>query len=119
MYNGRSASAITEDGAAVNTIRVLEAGLVGRGVLLDIPRLRGVPWLEPGEHVFREDLEGAEREHGIIVRPGDILLVRTGHARRLAELGPGNTASAKAGPASHRDDVRRGALRGRAGVWDQ
>ena len=97
MYNGRSAGAVTEDGAEVNTIEVLKSGLLGRGVLLDIPRLRGVAWLEPGEHVFRDDLEGAEREQDVSVRPGDILLVRTGHARRLAELGPWNTAKAKAG----------------------
>ena len=97
MYNGRSAGAASEDGAEVNTIRVLEAGLIGRGVLLDIPRHRGVPWLEPGEHVFREDLELAEREQNVAVGPGDILLVRTGHAHRLAELGPWNTAEAKAG----------------------
>lgn len=97
MYNGRSATAVNADGAEVNTIRVLKAGLIGRGVLLDIPRVRGVPWLEPGEHAFREDLEAAEREQRVRVRPGDILLVRTGHARRLAELGPWNTAAAKAG----------------------
>ncbi len=97
MYNGRSAGAVTDDGAEVNTIQVLKSGLIGRGVLLDIPRLRGVPWLEPGDHVFRDDLEAAEREQDVSVRPGDILLVRTGHARRLAELGPWNTAAAKAG----------------------
>ena len=66
-------------------------------MLLDIPRLRGVPWLEPGEHVFREDLEAAAREQGVEIGEGDILLVRTGHARRLAELGPWDTASSKAG----------------------
>lgn len=97
LYNDRPADAVTEEGADVNTIVVLKDGLVGRGVLLDIPRVRGVPWLEPGEHVFVEDLEGAEREQGVSVGPGDILLVRTGHARRLAELGPWNTAEAKAG----------------------
>ena len=97
MYNGRPADAVTEDGASVNTIEVLKDGLVGRGVLLDIPRLHGVPWLEPGQHVFRDELEVAEREQGVRVEPGDILLVRTGHARRLAELGPWDTADAKAG----------------------
>jgi kynurenine formamidase len=97
MYNGRSAGAVTDDGAKVNTIEVVEAGLIGRGVLLDIPGLRGVPWLEPGEHVFRDDLESAEREQGVSVQSGDILLVRTGHARRLADLGPWNTPAAKAG----------------------
>jgi kynurenine formamidase len=81
----------------VNTIEAVKDGLVGRGVLLDVPRLRGIPWLEPGEHVFREDLEAAEREQGVTVEKGDILLVRTGHARRLRELGPWDTAKAKAG----------------------
>jgi kynurenine formamidase len=66
-------------------------------VLLDIPRLRGTPWLEPGEFVFHDDLEQAERAQGVTIAEGDILLVRTGHVRRLAELGQWNTAEAKTG----------------------
>lgn len=97
LYNGRPESLVTARGATVNSIEVLKDGLVGRGVLLDIPRHRGVSWLEPGEHVFAEDLEAAEREQAVDVREGDILLVRTGHPLRLAELGPWNTAEAKAG----------------------
>ena len=64
---------------------MLENGLIGRGMLLDIARLRGVDWLAPGEHVHAEDLEGAERAQGLRVERGDILLVRTGHARHVAE----------------------------------
>ncbi len=64
---------MTTDGATVDAIEVLKDGLVGRGVLLDIPRRRGVRWLEPGEHILREDLEAAEREQGVRVGPGDIL----------------------------------------------
>jgi len=97
LYDGRPQEAVTAEGAGVEAIEVLKDGLVGRGVLLDIPRLRGAPWLEPGEHIFREDLEGAEGEQGVKVEEGDILLVRTGHARRLTELGPWETATAKAG----------------------
>jgi kynurenine formamidase len=97
LYNGKPEEAVGEHGALVDTIDVLKNGLVGRGVLLDIPRLRGEPWLEPGEHVFRADLEEAELEQGVAVGEGDILLVNTGHARRLAELGPWDTAHAKAG----------------------
>lgn len=97
LYNDRPEDAITEHGADVNAIDVLKDGLVGRGVLLDIPRVRGVPWLEPGEHIFAEDLEAAERDQDVAVREGDILLVRTGHAQRLAELGPWNTPESKAG----------------------
>ena len=97
LYNGKPSASVTSAGAALEAIEVLRDGLVGRGVLIDVPRLRGVPWLEPGEHVFEADLEGAERDQGVKVAEGDILLVRTGHARRCAELEPWDTASAKAG----------------------
>jgi kynurenine formamidase len=80
-----------------DSIEVLANGLVARGVLLDIPRVRGLPWLDPGQHVFRNDLEAAELEQGVTVAEGDALLVRTGHTRRLVELGPWDTASAKSG----------------------
>lgn len=97
IYDGKPGDSITDDGATVGSIEVLRDGLVGRGVLLDIPRLRGISWLEPGDHVFCEDLEAAERGQGIRVGEGDILLVRTGHAPRLAELGPWDTDAARAG----------------------
>jgi kynurenine formamidase len=97
LYNGQSEGAVTPDGATINSIEVLKNGLIGRGVLLDIPRLRSVPWLEPGEHVYGQDLAAAEREQGVSVSEGDILLVRTGHAGRLAKLGPWKTPVAKAG----------------------
>ena len=97
LFNGVPQGSVTAEGASADTIELLKDGLVGRGVLLDVPRLRGVPWLEPGDAVGREDLEGAERAQGVTVAEGDILLVRTGHARRLAELGPWDTTSAKAG----------------------
>jgi kynurenine formamidase len=97
LYNGVAADSVTSDGSPAEAIDSLKDGLVGRGVLLDIPRLRGVPWLEPGEHVFRDDLEGAAREQGVEIGEGDILLVRTGHVRRLAELGSWDTAQSKAG----------------------
>jgi kynurenine formamidase len=97
LYNGTPANAVTARGATANSIEVLANGLVGRGVLLDIPRLRGVPWLEPGQHVFRDDLEAAELGQGVTVGEGDVLLVRTGHSRRLNELGPWPTAQLKSG----------------------
>jgi kynurenine formamidase len=97
LYNGQPCENVTSEGAAVGSIEVLQDGLVGRGVLLDIPRLRGMPWLEPGEQIFADDLEAAERSQGVTVGQGDILVVRTGHARRLGELGPWETAGAKAG----------------------
>ena len=50
-----------------------------------------------GGAVFRDDLEAAELEQGVRVAEGDILLVRTGHAGRLEEIGTWDTANAKAG----------------------
>jgi kynurenine formamidase len=97
LYNGIAAGSVTAEGAAADAIDLVKDGLVGRGVLLDVPRLRGVPWLEPGEHVFRDDLEAAAHEQGVALEEGDILLVRTGHPSRLAELGPWDTAKSKAG----------------------
>jgi kynurenine formamidase len=97
LYNGTPATAVTARGAAAESIEVLANGLVARGVLLDIPRLLGLPWLEPGQHVFRDQLEAAELEQGVTVGEGDALLVRTGHTRRQSELGPWPAANAKAG----------------------
>jgi kynurenine formamidase len=97
LYNGRESESVSAEGAGAETIEVLKDGLVGKAVLLDIPRIRGVKWLEPGEHIFPDDLAEAERAQGVSVGEGDILLVRTGHSHRLAALGPWDTASAKAG----------------------
>jgi kynurenine formamidase len=97
LFDGKPERSVTSQGALAGDIEVLRDGLVGRAVLLDAPRARGVRWVEPGEHIFREDLEAAEREQGVSAGPGDILLIRTGHQRRLTELGPWDTRNAKAG----------------------
>jgi kynurenine formamidase len=97
LYDGQPDSVVTSEGAAAGAIDLLKDGLVGRGVLLDVPGVRGVRWLEPGEHVVTDDLEAAERRQGVRVGAGDILLIRTGHPLRLAELGPWDTVKAKAG----------------------
>lgn len=97
LYGGAPAETVTTYGAEHASIAMLAGGLVGRGVLLDIPRVRGSRWVEPGQHIFHNDLDAAEHEQGVRVGPGDILLVRTGHAHRLDELGPWDTARVKAG----------------------
>ncbi len=90
LYNGRPASSVTSRGPTSMDITTYAHGIVGRGVLLDIPRLRGVKWLEPGEAVTREELEAAEKAQGVRLGEGDIFVFRTGHHRRRLELGPWN-----------------------------
>jgi kynurenine formamidase len=84
MYGGRPASEVRSDGATANTVLSMADGVVGRGVLLDVPRALGSPYLGPGEVVTVEELERAERTQGVTVGPGDILLVAWGREARKA-----------------------------------
>lgn len=100
LYNGRPASLVTSRGALGLDITTSAAGIVGRGVLIDIPRLRGVEWLEPGEAVTRDEIEAAEQAQGVRLGAGDMLVFRTGHHRRRLKLGawdPGYTGAGRAG----------------------
>jgi kynurenine formamidase len=90
LYNGKSTSDVTARGPKLQDITAYAHGIVGRGVLLDIPRLRGVKWLEPGEAVTADELEKCEQAQGVRMERGDILVFRTGHHRRRLELGPWN-----------------------------
>ena len=97
LYNGvhpGSGTAGEETGLSIDVAR---DGIVGRGVLLDIPRVRGVSWLEPGDCVTGADLEAAERAQHVRMRTGDLLFVRVGHRLRRDELGAWDAAQARAG----------------------
>jgi kynurenine formamidase len=97
MYNGKDQSTVTEAGCATNSIANLQGGIVTRGVLIDIPRLKGVDYLEPGTPIYQEDLEAFEEMTGVVVQPGDAVFVRTGRWARRAALGPWNVAQGAAG----------------------
>jgi kynurenine formamidase len=87
-YNGRPvAEVMHSNGASRQDVASYANGLVGRGVLLDIPKHRGVKWLEPGEAVTRAELEDLVASQHLDVGEGDILVFRTGHHRRRLELG--------------------------------
>ena len=88
IYNGLDfKQTVTKDGCARLGITGLKDGLIMRGVLIDVPRLRGVPYLEPGTRVYREDIEAWEKQAGVKVGPGDALLVRTGRWARREKAG--------------------------------
>ncbi|HYK58046.1 MAG TPA: cyclase family protein [Bryobacteraceae bacterium] len=89
MWNGDSKTLVTkEGGAAKNSILTMKNGIVTRGVLYDIPRLKGVEYLEPGTRIFPEDLEAWEKKTGVKVGPGDAFIVRWGKWARRAKVGP-------------------------------
>jgi len=97
MYNGRDIRLVTSQGARANAIERIADDVVGRGVLLDMPRLEGTDWLEDGRAIMPEDLDACAEAEGVAIEPGDILLVRTGMMRRC--LSQGSWAGYCAGPA--------------------
>jgi kynurenine formamidase len=88
LYNDKPVRHVTSHGPEIMDITAYAHGIVGRGVLLNVPRFRNVKWLEPGEAVTPEELEAIEEAQGVALGEGDIFLFRTGHHRRRLELGP-------------------------------
>ena len=88
MYNGFGAGEVTvERGAQKGSIYSAHGGIVTRGVLIDVPALKNVPFLEPGTRIFAEDLEAWEQKAGVKVSAGDALFIRTGRWVRQARTG--------------------------------
>jgi kynurenine formamidase len=90
MWNGYPVAGLVtkEGGAARNSILTMKGGIVTRAVLYDIPRLKGVPYLEPGARIFPADLEAWEKKAGVKVGAGDAMLLRWGRWARRTKLGP-------------------------------
>jgi kynurenine formamidase len=90
MWNGYDTSALVtmQKGAEKNSVLPMKNGIVTRAVLYDIARLKGVPYLAPGDRIFPEDMEAWEKQTGVRVGPGDALVLRWGRYGRRAKLGP-------------------------------
>jgi len=99
MYNGfPQKDYVTKEGMATkNAIINVKNGVFTRGILMDIPRLKGVPYLEPGSRIYAEDLEAWEKMAGVKAGPGDAVFVRTGRWVRRAQLGPWEIGKLDAG----------------------
>ncbi len=78
IWNGYDASNTVEGMKKASVLPLGEKGVVGRGVLIDMARHRGKPWLDKGEHFGLEDLLAAADGQGVRIQPRDILLIRTG-----------------------------------------
>lgn len=77
MYNGFSAAQVSAQGAKRGGVENMPT-VTSRGVLLDLPLVRGVEALELGEAIKPGDLDAACEAHGLTIEPGDVLLIRTG-----------------------------------------
>jgi poly(3-hydroxybutyrate) depolymerase/kynurenine formamidase len=98
MYNGISRETVdTAEGCVRLGITNAKQGVVTRGILMDIARLKGVEYLEPGTPIFVEDLEAWERQAGVRVGPGDVVLLRAGRWARRADEGAWATGQLAAG----------------------
>ncbi|MDR1536184.1 MAG: cyclase family protein [Planctomycetota bacterium] len=99
MYNGYSPAKVTAlAGCTVCGIEKTRDKMVGRGVLLDIPRFRRVDFLHPDEGIDGDEMEACAKAQGIEVRVGDFLLVRTGDLGRRLREGDWGTFDAKDAP---------------------
>jgi len=87
-YNGFDESEAAETGCSSSGIEYLKDGVLSRGILIDVPRLKGVPYLAPGTPVLASDIEAWERQAGVRIESGDVVLVRTGRWAKRDDIGP-------------------------------
>ena len=87
-YNGFDASLATEAGCAKAGVEHLKEGILTRGILIDVPRLKGVPYLAAGTPVLASDVEEWEKKARVRSGSGDVVLIRTGRWAKRATNGP-------------------------------
>jgi len=78
-------------------IENLKSGIVTRGILIDIPRLKGVEYLEPETRISSQDIEAWEKMAGVKISSGDAIILRTGRWARRAKVGPEKVLGHSAG----------------------
>jgi kynurenine formamidase len=92
MYNGMPTSEITEKACNEGSIFSFKDGIITHGVLMDIPRLKGVDYLDPGTRIYPEDLDAWVKQAHLKIEPGDAVLIRTGRWARRDAKGPWDTS---------------------------
>jgi len=87
VFNDRDPAELPAAGARSAAIDRFADGVVGRGVLLDLARFAGRPWLEDGARILPAELDACAEAFGVTVDTGDVLLVRTGRLARCFAQG--------------------------------
>jgi len=98
IYNGYDATMVGSKGALRNDIAQARDRVAGRGVLLDLPRFKGRPWLDPAEPIHAADLDGCAEREGVTIGRGDIVLVRTGQMAQCRDQGSWGSYAGGAAP---------------------
>ena len=79
MWNGRDPNQeITFDGARWGSIERWSDGIITRGVLLDVPKHRGEPYVSYERPVHGWELEDIAKAEGVTLEPGDAVAVYSG-----------------------------------------
>jgi kynurenine formamidase len=97
LYNNYPDTAITSSGASLLDTAQYRNGIFTRGVLVDIPWLRGLPYLEKNAHIAAADLDAWEAKTGVHIQSGDAVVIRTGRWALRDAKGPWDIANASAG----------------------
>ena len=97
MFNGFSRQEVTQRGAGKLAVTNFKEGIFTRGILMDIPRLKNLPWLEPSQPIYPEDLDAWAKKAGIQIEAGDVIFIRTGRWARRASKGPWDVSKNSAG----------------------
>ena len=88
LYNDRDPALVTEDGALTNSVENWRNGILTRGILYDIPKMRGTDYVTIDDPVHGWDLEDWAKSVNIKPRDGDAVLIRSGHDSYWAAKGP-------------------------------
>jgi Putative cyclase len=87
LWNGHDAWLVDSNGAKKNGIEKGKDRMVGRGVLLDMARFKGVDSLANGYGISTAELEACSKKQGVEVRAGDFVIFRTGQMERCLKAG--------------------------------
>lgn len=97
LYNGLSAEQVFASKSGQLSINRVRNGIMTRGVLMDIPALLGVQYLEGTHAIYPEHLDAWEKKAGFRVRSGDAVLINTGRWTRRELEGPWDIMAGSAG----------------------
>ncbi|EJW11965.1 hypothetical protein A33M_2613 [Rhodovulum sp. PH10] len=87
MYNGFDARNVDSGGVGLLGIEHTKNRMVGRGVLLDVARFKGVDWLDDGVAISNDDLDACAKAQNVTIGRGDFVLIRTGQMERCLAQG--------------------------------